>query len=86
MRLVLDNLNTRDASEFHSINQLRKPSHWYDDLSICFTEKSTSWPTMIEIEFSSLSKLCLNRRIPTMENLATNSCFGSRAGFGKYQD
>lgn len=34
-----------------------------------FTPKSASWLNMIEIEFSALARLCLNRRIPTLERL-----------------
>ena len=34
-----------------------------------FTPKSASWLNMIEIEFSALARLCLNRRIPTFEKL-----------------
>lgn len=34
-----------------------------------FTPKSASWLNMIEIEFSTLARLCLNRRIPAMEEL-----------------
>jgi hypothetical protein len=34
-----------------------------------YTPKSASWLNMIEIEFSALSRLCLQRRIPTREML-----------------
>ena len=33
------------------------------------TPKSASWLNMIEIEFSAISRLCLNRRIPSKEQL-----------------
>ena len=35
------------------------------------TPKSGSWLNMIEIEFSALAKQCLDRRIPTQEELNT---------------
>jgi len=35
------------------------------------TPKSASWLNMIEIEFSALTRQCLNRRIPTIEELST---------------
>ena len=35
-----------------------------------YTPKAASWLNMIEIEFSALSRECLNRRIPTLELLA----------------
>jgi recombinational DNA repair ATPase RecF len=34
-----------------------------------YTPKSASWLNMIEIEFSALSKQCLNRRIHTQDKL-----------------
>jgi hypothetical protein len=34
-----------------------------------YTPKSASWLNLIEIEFSALSKQCLNRRIATQEML-----------------
>ncbi|MBK8431591.1 MAG: transposase [Chloroflexi bacterium] len=34
-----------------------------------YTPKSASWLNMIEIEFSALARLCLKRRIRTMEKL-----------------
>ncbi|MDA0245149.1 MAG: transposase [Chloroflexi bacterium] len=34
-----------------------------------YTPQSASWLNMIEIEFSALARLCLKRRIPTMEKL-----------------
>jgi hypothetical protein len=34
-----------------------------------FTPKSASWLSRIEIECSALSRLCLARRIPTLEQL-----------------
>jgi len=34
-----------------------------------FTPKHASWLNMAEIEFSSVSRQCLRRRIPTMEEM-----------------
>ena len=34
-----------------------------------YTPRSASWLNMIEIEFSALTRLCLDRRIPTLEQL-----------------
>ena len=36
-----------------------------------YTPKAASWLNMIEIEFSALTRLCLTRRIPTLEKLQT---------------
>jgi len=40
------------------------------NLQIYYTPKAASWLNMIEIEFSALSKQCLNRRIATKEELS----------------
>lgn len=69
IRLVLDNLNTHDSSAFYE--HLPADQAW--DLSqrfaFFFTPKAASWLNMIEIEFSALARLCLNRRIPTIDKL-----------------
>jgi hypothetical protein len=40
-----------------------------DRFEFFFTPKSASWLNMIEIEFSALTRLCLDRRIPCQEQL-----------------
>jgi hypothetical protein len=40
-----------------------------DRFEFYFTPKSANWLNMIEIEFSALTRLCLDRRIPTVEQL-----------------
>ena len=48
---------------------------------LVFTPKSASWLNMIEIEFSALTRLCLDRRIPTMTKLESEvlAFFADRA-------
>ena len=69
IRLVQDNLNTHNASSFYE----HLPAHAAFELAqrfeFVYTPKSASWLNMIEIEFSALSRLCLNRRIPTLQRL-----------------
>ena len=69
IRLVLDNLNTHDISAFYE--NLPADEAWAlaQRFEFFFTPKSASWLNMIEIEFSALARLCLNRRIPTIEKL-----------------
>lgn len=71
IRLVLDNLNTHDISAFYE--NLPADEAWAlaQRFEFFFTPKSASWLNMIEIEFSALARLCLNRRIPTIEKLET---------------
>lgn len=69
IRLVQDNLNTHDVSAFYE--NLPADEAWAlaERFEFYFTPKSASWLNMIEIEFSVLTRQCLARRIPTMEQL-----------------
>jgi transposase len=69
IRLVLDNLNTHDTSAFYEHLPAGEAFALAQRFDFFFTPKSASWLNMIEIEFSALARLCLNRRIPTMEKL-----------------
>ena len=69
IRLVQDNLNTHDKSAFYE--NLPADEAWAlaQRFEFHFTPRSASWLNMIEIEFSALARLCLHRRIPTIEKL-----------------
>jgi transposase len=69
IRLVLDNLNTHDSSAFYE--NLPADEAWAlaQRFEFFFTPEAASWLNMIEIEFSALARLCLHRRIPTIEKL-----------------
>jgi hypothetical protein len=69
IRLVLDNLNTHQIGAFY--DHLPADEAWAlaQRFAFYYTPKSASWLNMIEIEFSALTRLCLNRRIPTMAEL-----------------
>lgn len=69
IRLVLDNLNTHDKSAFYENLPAAEAFALAERFEFVFTPKSASWLNMIELEFSALARLCLNRRIPTMEQL-----------------
>jgi transposase len=69
IRLVLDNLNTHDTSAFYEHLPADEAFALAQRFEFFFTPKSASWLNMIEIEFSALARLCLNRRIPTIEKL-----------------
>lgn len=69
IRLVLDNLNTHDISAFYENLPADEAHALAQRFEFFYTPESASWLNMIEIEFSALSRLCLNRRIPTMEKL-----------------
>jgi len=69
IRVVLDNLNTHDVSAFYENLPADEAFALAQRFEFFFTPKSASWLNMIEIEFSALARLCLNRRIPTIEKL-----------------
>lgn len=69
IRVVQDNLNTHDISAFYEYLPADQALALADRFEFFFTPKSASWLNMIEIEFSAVSRLCLNRRIPTLDRL-----------------
>lgn len=69
IRLVLDNLNTHDSSAFYENLPADEAFALAQRFDFCFTPESASWLNMMEIEFSALTRLCLKRRIPTIEKL-----------------
>ena len=70
IRLVQDNLNTHDKSSFYKAFSPEKAFSLSQFYEFFFTPKHASWLNMAEIEFSAISKQCLNRRIPTMEEIS----------------
>jgi len=69
IRLVQDNLNTHNASSFYENLAADEAFALAQRFEFNYTPKSASWLNMIEIEFSAVSRQCLDRRIPTIEQL-----------------
>lgn len=69
IRLVQDNLNTHCPSAFYENIDAQQAQALDQRFEWHYTPKAGSWLNMIEIEFSALAKQCLNRRIPTQEQL-----------------
>ncbi|MDJ0756126.1 MAG: IS630 family transposase [Ardenticatenaceae bacterium] len=69
IRVVLDNLNTHTTSSFYENLPAADAFALAQRFEFYFTPLSASWLNMIEIEFSALARLCLNRRIPDMGQL-----------------
>lgn len=69
IRLVQDNLNTHNTSSFYEHMPAHEAFGLAQRFEFHYTPKSASWLNMIEIEFSALSKQCLDRRIPTRQQL-----------------
>ncbi len=69
IRLVQDNLNTHNTSSFYENLPAAEAFELAQKFEFYYTPKVCRRLNMIEIEFSALSKQCLNRRIPTKELL-----------------
>ncbi len=64
IRLVQDNLNTHTPGSFYKIMPPDKAFEFSLKFEPHYTPKKGSWLNMAEIEFSAVSKQCLNRRLP----------------------
>lgn len=67
--LVQDNLNTHRAGSFY---ECLPPAEAFDlaqRFEMHYTPRHGSWLNMAELELSALSRICLSRRIPSMEEL-----------------
>ena len=69
IRLVLDNLNTHRYESLYDHFDAEAAYEIMRKIEFIFTPKSASWLNMIEIEFSALARNCLNRRIPSQDEL-----------------
>ena len=71
IKVVQENLNTHQAGSFYThlepakAFKLAKRFEWH------YTPKHASWLNMVELEFCTLSKQCLDRRIASMALLET---------------
>jgi hypothetical protein len=67
--LVMDNLNTHAGSSLYETFEPAEARRILEKLEIHHTPKHGSWLNMAELEFSHLSRQCLDRRIPDQETL-----------------
>lgn len=78
IHLVLDNLNTHNPQSLIEAfgegpaKKLLKRIAWH------YTPKHASWLNMAEIELSVLTKQCLDRRLPTLEDVQRHAATWSR--------
>jgi len=68
--LVQDNLNTHNPSSFYETFSPKTAFRLSQRFQMVYTPKKASWLNMAEIEISTLSKQCLDRRI---DNIGTFS-------------
>lgn len=69
--VVQDNLNTHAYNSFYEQLDCQTAHELKNTFEFHFTPKHASWLNMAEIEFSALSKQCLDRRIEQQEQLET---------------
>lgn len=67
--LVQDNLNTHNASSFYENLAAGEAFALAQRFEMHYTPKKGSWLNIAELELSALSRICLSRRIPSIEEL-----------------
>jgi hypothetical protein len=67
--LVQDNLNTHNASSFYENLPPAEAFTLAQRFEMHYTPKKGSWLNMAELELSALSRICLSRRIGSIEEL-----------------
>lgn len=71
LKLVQDNLNTHSPSSFYASLAPEAAFTLAERFEMIYTPKHASWLNMAELEFSALSKQCLDRRIAERDLLAS---------------
>lgn len=71
IHLVLDNLNTHFRKCFEDVLGVPAATKLLRKVVFHYTPKHASWLNMAEIEIGTLSRQCLDRRIPNRELLET---------------
>ena len=69
VRVVMDNLNTHRTTSLYETFPAPEARRIARRLEFHYTPKHGSWLNMSEIEFSVLSRSCLNQRLPSEESL-----------------
>lgn len=67
--LIQDNLNTHNPSSFYETFPAPAAFGLSQRFEMIYTPKKASWLNMAEIEFSALSKQCLDRRIDHLKKM-----------------
>lgn len=67
--LVQDNLNTHNASSFYENLPAEQAFALAQRFEMHYTPKKGSWLNMAELELSALSRICLSRRIKSIDEL-----------------
>ena len=73
-RLIQDNLNTHDINALYENLPTDEAYALAELFEFYFTPKSASWLNLIEIEFNTLSRQYLNRRLTKLKQLKKKFC------------
>jgi hypothetical protein len=73
IRLVVDNLNTHTPAVLYEVFPPQEAHRLARKLEFHYTPTHGSWLNMVEIELSVLASTCLDRRIPDLATLATET-------------
>jgi hypothetical protein len=69
IKLVMDNLNTHTKGSLYQTFPAEKARSLAKRIEIHYTPKHGSWLNIAEIELSALTRQCLDRRIPSIDDL-----------------
>lgn len=78
IHLVLDNLNTHNEKSLVETFGAQKAKQLLRRIVWHYTPKHASWLNMAEIEISVLTKQCLGRRIPAIEEVQRHAATWAR--------
>jgi hypothetical protein len=78
IHLVLDNLNTHNAQSLVETFGKKQARQLLQRIVWHHTPKHASWLNMAEIEIAVLTKQCLDRRLPTLEEVQRQAAAWSR--------
>jgi hypothetical protein len=67
--LIMDNFKTHVASAFYETFEPKEAKRIWDRFEFINTPKHGSWLNMAEIELHVLNRQCLNRHIPTLDEV-----------------
>jgi hypothetical protein len=67
--LVQDNLNTHNAGSFYENLPAEEAFYLAQRFEMHYTPKKGSWLNIAELELSALARICLSRRISSIEEL-----------------
>ena len=79
IRVVLDNLNTRNPAAFYRFFPPEKAREYLDRFEFYYTPTHGSWLNMAELVRISLQTQCLNLRIPDAATLRAEVAAWERA-------